>query len=65
MASLKKAIELKCKDCIYDELDTGSWRQQVENCTDAPCPLWEVRPKTIASRDKARSAAKLIAKDTA
>jgi len=54
MASLKKAIEEKCKDCIYDELDTGSWRTQTEKCTDKECPLWDVRPVTIASRDKAR-----------
>ena len=54
MASLKKAVDLKCKDCIYDPLDTGSWRHQVENCLDTTCPLWEVRPVTIASRDKAR-----------
>jgi hypothetical protein len=58
MASLKKAIEAKCKDCIYDELDTGSWRQQTENCTSKDCPLWEVRPVTIKSRDAARTPSK-------
>ena len=54
MASLKKAVELKCKDCIYDDTEKGSWRQQTENCNDPTCPLWEVRPVTIATRDAAR-----------
>lgn len=49
MASLKKAIGMKCKDCIYDHTQAGSWRQQVENCEIPSCALWEVRPRTIAT----------------
>ena len=47
MASLKTAIENKCKDCTYDYTTPGSWRQQVENCTVFTCALWEVRPVSI------------------
>lgn len=47
MASYKKAIEAKCKDCIYDPLVSGSWRKQVEECNSWDCPLWDVRPVTV------------------
>jgi len=49
MASLKKAIEEKCKDCTYDQCAPGTWREQVELCTVKACPLWQVRPKTVAT----------------
>ena len=43
--SLRKAINEKCKDCIYDPLSgLGTWRQQVECCTSHDCPLYPVRP---------------------
>ncbi|GGG04001.1 MULTISPECIES: hypothetical protein [Cysteiniphilum] len=44
--SLRKAINDKCKDCIYDPLDNGAgtWRQQVEACKCKNCPIWKVRP---------------------
>lgn len=42
--SLRKAINEKCKDCIYDPLDSGNWRQQVTGCTSRDCSLWLVRP---------------------
>lgn len=45
--SLRAAITAKCKSCIYDELSSGTWRKQVEDCTsEKSCPLWPVRPKT-------------------
>jgi hypothetical protein len=47
MASLKKCIENKCKDCTYDSYIPGSWRHQTENCRVFSCPLWEVRPITM------------------
>lgn len=47
MASLKKCIENKCKDCTYDSCAPGSWRFQVEECRVTSCPLWEVRPITM------------------
>ena len=42
--SLRKAINEKCKECTYDELDVGTWRQQVAACTMHECPLHPVRP---------------------
>ena len=42
--SKRKAIDEKCKDCIYDHLDKGTWRQQVDNCWDINCSLWWHRP---------------------
>ena len=47
MASLKKCIEQKCKDCTYDSAAPGSWRFQVEECRVRSCALWEVRPITM------------------
>lgn len=44
--SLRKAINKKCKDCIYDNLAAGNWRQQVTICSDNSCPLWNDRPKS-------------------
>lgn len=46
-ASLRGAINDKCKDCIYDPLAGGTWRQQVEDCTCTDCPLYDVRPKSF------------------
>ena len=44
--SLRGAINLYCRDCIYDEhaKGEGNWRQQVEACTVNKCALYEVRP---------------------
>jgi hypothetical protein len=47
MASLKKCIEQKCRDCSYDPQQAGSWRSQVQECTVKSCALWEVRPITM------------------
>lgn len=44
MASLRKSINGKCRDCIYDELAAGTWVMQVEACSCYTCPLWPVRP---------------------
>ena len=44
--SLRKAINEKCKDCIYDKLGEGNWRQQVTACTCTTCPLYPVRPQS-------------------
>ena len=47
--SLRKAIDKHCKECIYDDLAAGTWRQQVTLCSVESCPLYEVRPKTTHS----------------
>jgi hypothetical protein len=45
--SMRRAINEKCKDCIYDPLcGGGNWRQQVEACTIKSCSLWPYRPKS-------------------
>jgi hypothetical protein len=54
MASLKKCIEAKCKDCTYDNAAPGSWRFQVEECRVRSCALWEVRPITMETMLKNR-----------
>lgn len=51
MASYKDAVYAKCKDCCYDPLDRGTWRQQVEACTVKICPLWELRPKSTVEKE--------------
>jgi len=50
--SMRKAINAKCKECIYDENinGNGTWRQQVEGCTSPLCPLFPLRP--IAQKAK-------------
>lgn len=42
--SMRKAINAKCRDCIYDELAAGSAAVQIELCESIDCPLWPVRP---------------------
>ncbi|RDH84483.1 MAG: hypothetical protein DIZ80_03110 [endosymbiont of Galathealinum brachiosum] len=43
--SYRKAINDKCKDCIFDPSNKhGTWRQQVYLCTVSSCPLWPIRP---------------------
>lgn len=44
--SPRQAIASKCRDCIYDPLDAGNWRQQVHACIATDCPLWPHRPKS-------------------
>ena len=41
---LRGKIDAKCVECIYDPLDTGTWREQVARCTSKCCPLLPVRP---------------------
>ena len=42
--SRQKAIEVYCRGCIVDPLDTGTWRGQVTNCLDTDCALYGYRP---------------------
>lgn len=43
--SLRRAINEKCKNCTYDDLAPGTWRQQVTICSVFSCPLRNCRPK--------------------
>ena len=52
MASLRKAVNAKCKDCIYDPSSRGTWKQQVTLCSCKTCALWPHRPKTASSLPK-------------
>jgi hypothetical protein len=47
--SKTKSLHEMCKSCIYDPLDKGTWREQVENCASQSCPLWQHRPMTVAT----------------
>lgn len=56
MASLRKAIDAKCKECIHDPLSgNGSWRQQTGKYPVRSCPLWEVRPRSSAAEEVAKT----------
>ncbi len=61
--SLRKAINDKCRECIYDPMAEGNWRQQISACTSPKCPLYAHRPISkgyAASRaDSVDSEAKL------
>ena len=48
-----KAIAAKCKECIYDELDEGTWRQQVKACDIESCALHPYRPMPYKPRKQA------------
>lgn len=48
--SLRTAINAKCKDCIYDPLAGGTWRQQVDRCTSPECGLFDVRPRSSSAK---------------
>ena len=59
--SLRKAIDDKCKDCIYDpQCGGGYWREQVAQCSSVDCPLWPIRaassggPWANPPRDRSR-----------
>ena len=45
MTTRQEAINLKCKECAYDELDDGTWRQKVERCEITDWPLWKYKPE--------------------
>jgi len=64
--SRTKAINEKCKDCIYDPACAGSWRAQVEACTsEGRCALWPYRPITIETMNARRKAGKVDVEDEA
>ena len=52
--SLRKAINNKCRECIYDPYQKGSWLMQVSECTSPCCPLYSVRPRSKVFASKTR-----------
>ncbi len=60
--SLRKAINAKCKECIYDSSSGGgTWRQQTEACTSYNCPLYTVRPVSRPKLTEDEKTAKMAA----
>jgi len=49
----QKAIDTKCKDCIYDPEEDGTWRQQVKACDIESCALHPYRPMPYKVRNQA------------
>ena len=47
------AIAAKCKECIYDPDEDGTWRQQVKACDITSCPLHQYRPMPYKVRNHA------------
>ena len=46
--SRRRAIDLMCKDCIYDDHERGAWRMQTDDCPSTGCPLYNFRPRSTA-----------------
>jgi hypothetical protein len=46
----QQAIDAKCKECIFDPLDEGTWRQQVKACDMESCALHPYRPMPYKPR---------------
>jgi len=51
-AGFKSKIIAKCIECLYDPVQKGSWRQQVQSCTSPKCPLFAVRPMQLGDKTK-------------
>ncbi len=47
------AIAAKCKECIYDPDEDGTWRQQVKACAIESCALHLYRPMPYKPRSHA------------
>lgn len=39
-----QAIAENCRECIYDPLAFGTWREQVAVCPCTDCHMWPLRP---------------------
>jgi len=51
--SAQKAINQKCKECIYDPIGGGgTWKEQIAGCTSYSCPLFNHRPVDVNTRKK-------------
>ena len=47
---LRGYVNAKCVECVYDELEPGTWREQVAACTCQDCPLFPKRPGPYGNR---------------
>jgi len=48
----QEAIDAKCKECIYDPEEDGTWRQQVKACAINTCALHPYRPMPYKVRNQ-------------
>jgi hypothetical protein len=48
-----EAIAAKCKECIYDPEEDGTWRRQVKACAIESCALHPYRPMPYKVRNHA------------
>jgi hypothetical protein len=48
-SGLRGKINTNCIACVYDPIEVGSWRKQVENCRGYSCSLNSVRPTTLSN----------------
>ena len=48
--NLRNRTNAKCVECIYDPDALGTWREQVLNCSNSECPLFDVRPTTTSKK---------------
>ena len=48
-----EAIAAKCKECIYDPEEDGTWRRQVKACAIESCALHQYRPMPYKVRSQA------------
>ena len=51
---MRSAIDAMCKSCLWDPRaeGLGTWRQQIEACTDSGCPLYPHRPRSQGLRHR-------------
>jgi hypothetical protein len=59
MTGLRGRIDAMCCSCIYDPIARGTWRKQVQDCTSASCPLYDVRPTSNYAEEDAPQVAEL------
>jgi hypothetical protein len=52
---LRARINEKCRDCVYDEANRGTWREQVYFCTVTDCALWDIRPMPTSENARRRA----------
>lgn len=55
-ARVWKLIDAKCRDCVYDSEEPGTWVEQIEACQISDCPLWEIRKVSVKAAPRGRAA---------
>lgn len=55
--SLRKSINAKCKQCLYDPGSPGRCLEQIACCVSVDCALFDVRPMPASVNSPASLAA--------